>query len=75
VQETETAALRETRAEASARSESGGPATVGEQALLPDWRTKAPPRGGAGDGKGIREIWASPLGGKSRQRFAAFRCR
>jgi hypothetical protein len=53
---------------------SGRTATAGELAQLPDWRTKAPPRGGAGNGKGIREICASPLGGKARQRFAARSC-
>src|SRR5262249_39189288 len=35
--------------------------TIGELSLLPDWRTDPPPRGGTGNGKGIKEIWASPL--------------
>jgi hypothetical protein len=35
--------------------------------------TESPlPRGAPVNGKGIREIWASPFGGKSRERFAAF---
>ena len=45
---------------------------AGEGIALPSCRRIPLPRGTSGYGKGIREIWASPFGGKSRKRFVAF---